>query len=247
MYPKIHSNAIFVADAHYNPCGRLDLIPFLQQVLDERPPQLFLLGDISDLLIGAFSYTIEQNKRLIDLINAIAKSGVEVWYFEGNHDFMLDGVFESGVNVVAKSEQPKIFIYNDQKVALLHGDYSVELRYEIYAKVIRSKAGLMVVNLLSLNFLGNWLLKKIQKDLMHKKLDFVIENFFEKRKSVVEQFGANADVVIEGHFHQDVCDNFEYVYYQNLPAFAREKSFARVQSSQKNLHLKIGKSEGRFE
>ena len=160
-----------------------------------------------------------------------------MWYFEGNHDFMLDDVFVKEVNVVTKLSQPKLFDLNGKKAALLHGDYSVELRYEIYAKVIRSKAGLALVNLLTLNFLNNWLLKKLELDLMDKKLDYKIENFLDKRKSKLEKIFINADIVIEGHFHQDISTNFGSVYYRNLPAFACVKSFAKVQSTQNCVSL----------
>lgn len=235
MFPKILPNAVFVADAHYNPLGRLDLIEFLEAVLHSKPPQLFLLGDISDLLIGVFKYCVDQNKTLIDLINRIAKSGVEVWYFEGNHDFMLEGVFCDKVNIV--SSQPKIFDLEGKKVALLHGDYGVDLSYTIYAKVIRSRAVVAIANIVSFNFLNSWVLKKIQKDQMKKRQDYKIENFFDKRKGVVETIAKSADVVVEGHFHQDISETANGIYYRNLPAFACGKSFARVQSSHNSAKI----------
>lgn len=236
--PLIRVGAIFVADSHYNPLGREEIEPFLRWVLEQKPPQLFLLGDIFDLLIGAFGYTVRQNSTLISLINEIARSGVEVWFFEGNHDFMLDDVFDKSVHIINKLDQPKEFELDGKKAVLLHGDYSVELRYEIYAKLIRSKIGIFLAHIFTLNFVNNWFLKLFEKKLISKNLCYEIANFQTKRRDKLKKMQINADILIEGHFHQDLSFDFDFVHYRNLPSFACGKSFVEVQSTDFGAVLK---------
>jgi len=60
----IKNGAIFIADVHYN-CNRKELIRLLDDFIQNPPPQLFLAGDIFDLLIGSFAYLAQINNDVI--------------------------------------------------------------------------------------------------------------------------------------------------------------------------------------
>ncbi|MDR2151826.1 MAG: hypothetical protein LBO72_03300 [Helicobacteraceae bacterium] len=239
--PDIAEGAIFIADSHYNPLGRTEVLTLLEAIAngEVRTRQLFLMGDISDLLIGKFAYSKERNRALIEAIDRIAASGIETWYFEGNHDFMLRGVFDPTVNIVAKGDQPKPFMFENKRVWLLHGDFRVELRYAIYAMFMRTRIGLWLTHALSLNFWDNRLLKSLEKRLFDKRLRYDIPDFKSRRVRQISDVICSADVTIEGHFHQNCRFNVresalsaQRRLYCNIASFACEKSFLRIQSEE---------------
>jgi UDP-2,3-diacylglucosamine hydrolase len=49
---------------------------------------VFLVGDIFDLWIGKHDYFVSRFKPIVDAIAELVRAGVEVHYFEGNHDLI---------------------------------------------------------------------------------------------------------------------------------------------------------------
>ncbi|MDR0664475.1 MAG: hypothetical protein LBF86_02990 [Helicobacteraceae bacterium] len=241
-----------MADSHYNPLGRTEVLAPLEAIArgDIQTRQLFLMGDISDLLIGKLAYSKERNKALIEAINKIAASGVETWYFEGNHDFMLRGALDRAIHIVEKRDQPKPFNFEGYRVWLLHGDFRVELRYAIYAAFMRTTIGLWLTHFFSLNFWDNRLLKSIERRQFTKRLKYDIPNFKRRRFQKIGDLICSADVTIEGHFHQNCRFSSREnpfaprncVYY-NIASFACEKSFLRIQSNKEGVVLREEKLE----
>ena len=119
MSLEIKEGAIFSADAHES-SQRDFFFQFLLHVKINKPTQLFLMGDMFDLLVGSVGYGVAKYQRYIELINAIALD-TEVFYFEGNHDFDLGKLFQR-VKVIPLEQQPLLFILPDGKNCLLsHG------------------------------------------------------------------------------------------------------------------------------
>ncbi len=96
------------------------LILFLKDHLTSGD-RLFLLGDVFDLLIS--SKRIFQN-RYKDLFQALASLGersVEIYYFEGNHDFHLSGLFEKCPHITVLKGDLE-FEWNKKRFYFSHGD-----------------------------------------------------------------------------------------------------------------------------
>ena len=226
----IKEGAFFIADAHTNK-NRDILYEFLSQIKrgDLKPSQLFLMGDIFDLLIGGVKYTQYINKKYIDLINEISQK-IEIFYLEGNHDFNLKKLFPN-VMVFSYSEQPILFSMSDKKVMLLHGDKATSLIYSLYVFIIRSKPILSFISLCD-NFGNGFISKKIINSQYNKKICNKINNFKNIIFNRVEKLSTTQiDIILEGHFHQDMKlklkKNKKYI---NIPSFACNKSFIIVQS-----------------
>lgn len=102
--------AWFVSDIHINDMHdekAKTLLAFLHSLKTERPcTHLFLVGDIFDLWIGDHQYFVKRFQPLINQIQRLVNEGVEVHYFEGNHDLYLKGFWENkmGVHVHAEAE-----------------------------------------------------------------------------------------------------------------------------------------------
>jgi len=203
---ELKSGAIFIADAHYPNHGR-EFLTLLQNIQSGKikTPQLILMGDIFDLLVGTSSYLKDKFKTEIALIDSIAKN-IEVIYIEGNHDFYLKPLFKN-VKIIPIEQQPLIMQSQNQTIALSHGDkYCMSLSYKIYAKAIR--------NPIILKFIPQVYAKNKLQSMQNKKICKEIKNFEAKAKNIVENY--NANLIIEGHYHQGVTvDN-----YISLPSFA---------------------------
>jgi UDP-2,3-diacylglucosamine hydrolase len=203
---ELKTGALFIADAHYPNHGK-EFLTLLQNIEcgKIKTPQLILMGDIFDLLVGSSKYLKEKFKTEITLIDNIAKK-IEVIYIEGNHDFNLRPLFKN-VLVIPIQQQPLLMHHNKQTIALSHGDkYCMRLSYKIYTKTIRNP---LVLKLIPDSYAKN----KLQS-MQRKKICKKIKNFKSLAKKIAKNY--TADLIIEGHYHQGVIiDN-----YISLPSFA---------------------------
>jgi UDP-2,3-diacylglucosamine hydrolase len=207
---SIQEQAIFIADSHYPHHGD-DFLTLLKKLEsgEIQTPQLFLMGDNFDLLFGHNEYIQTFSKDVITLLQTLSKN-LEIHYFEGNHDFCLKDLFPD-IQVYSREDQPIMFKHNNKQVAMSHGDkYATGFGYDLYCKVLRSQK--------TLTFLKPF--EKVIIDHRMKKLSqkHICFNFvgFEKRVNQILEHYSEADLVIEGHFHQ--CKTVGK--YVSLPSLA---------------------------
>jgi UDP-2,3-diacylglucosamine hydrolase len=236
---EIKENAIFIADSHY--CKKREkFLDFISFLISEPPPQLFLMGDIFELLFGNITVSVE-NKLNILLINKIKELSqiTKIFYFEGNHDFNLKEIFEDSPNIVIFNifEQPQIFDFNKQKVYLAHGDNLQEGFYFYYRRIITNKFVLEFLD--AINF-KNRIFSRIEKSKARKTLDEICHEIPNFKKKIAKKFSFknNFDAVIEGHYHQNKHFVLKSIKYYNLPSFVCEGFYSVVKSDSKN-HISL--------
>ncbi|NPA82124.1 MAG: UDP-2,3-diacylglucosamine diphosphatase [Epsilonproteobacteria bacterium] len=220
MFPKIEEGALFVADAHLNE-NRDDFYRFLL-FLEKgalAPSQLFLLGDIFDLLSFKIDYTKKLFLREIMLLRKLSKR-FDIFYFEGNHDFLLKPLFKR-MRVYSIKEQPVFFEYRDKLVAISHGDVFEGRSYMLYSKIIRNPYLLDFLNFID-KIGGYFLSKRILKNQALKNPCRKIENFEEFIAKRVHRY-KKADLVVEGHHHQNKSFKIGDMEYVNLSSFACDR------------------------
>ncbi len=192
----IQENALFIADSHYPHHGDafLDLLKKLER-REVKTSQLFLMGDNFDLLFGYNDYIQTFSSEAISLLQTLSKK-LEIHYFEGNHDFCLNKLFPD-IKVYSREEQPKMFKLGEKKVAISHGDkYVTGFGYDLYCKIIRNKT--------TLTFLKPFekaIIDHRMKKLSQKHICFTFHGFEKRVEEILEHY-TEADMVIEGHFHQ---------------------------------------------
>lgn len=223
----LKNGALFIADAHYTH-ERRALVSFLKEIIENPPPQIFLVGDIFHLMIGDYPFLATYNQELIDAINRLAQKS-ELYLFEGNHDFLLKGVFSLGATIVKKLELGEVVI--------AHGDLPSEDKgYSFYSNCIRNAYILKLLHFFSFNFLTHWIFRHfLRKD---KEMCLPIENF-EKIAQKRVTFYPDKKVVIEGHYHQNkmiVTDNIKYF---NLPAFSCNNKYVILKLAQGNIEFDV--------
>ncbi|WP_257396557.1 UDP-2,3-diacylglucosamine diphosphatase [Campylobacter lari] len=218
----IKENAIFIADAHENE-NRSGFWDFLQALKDKKiqTPQLFLMGDIFDLLIYEVKATHDFAKAYVDLLEELAGE-IEIIYLEGNHDFNLAKFFKK-VKVVNIKQQPLPCEFQDKTlVKLAHGDIFLKPFLQFFLKSLRNHYLLIFLNFLNV-VSKEKITRKILKNQHKKQLIRKIPHFVTFMKERIKHY--DVKFIIEGHYHQDVFLEFESIKYLNLPTFAYKESF----------------------
>lgn len=138
------TQAYFVSDIHLKTSTESNsekLLLFLHSLGSaERPcTHLFLVGDIFDLWIHDHSYFVEKFKKVVDAIKELVARGIEVHYFEGNHDLHLVNFWQQEVGVKVH-EGPEFFNLSDKVIRVEHGDFMNpdDKAYLRLRKVLRS-------------------------------------------------------------------------------------------------------------
>lgn len=226
----LHEGALLVADAHCAP-WRTPFIDFLKSLESGQitTPQLILMGDVFDLLFGPIPETVRMNREGIEIINRLSEQ-IEIVYLEGNHDFALSKVFPN-VKVIARSAQPWMARFEERTVALSHGDLHMGTGYDVYTALIRNRWILGCLNLIDRagnGFIVRWL----EKMMRRKNHCRTIEGF---ETVIAERLKGRdyrpADLLIEGHFHQNRGMELPEMAYFNLAAFACNERYFSVQST----------------
>lgn len=121
------ADAWFVSDIHIESMedekARV-FLAFLNTLGNLRPAShLFLVGDIFDLWVGPHHYFQQRFEPIIRRIKEIVDNGVEVHYFEGNHDLHLKKFWEESVGVKVHPG-PEYFKVHGKTLRVEHGDQS---------------------------------------------------------------------------------------------------------------------------
>lgn len=219
MFVNLYDGAIFVSDSHYNEKNQEFLI-FLQKLKNKelKTKQLFLMGDMFDFISQESSYFIKKNIKIIKLINELSKT-IQIIYLEGNHDYNIKSLFKD-VLVVKREYQPLIALYENEKIALSHGDKNISKSYEFYCKVVRNHKILLFINMLDFK---NFISKRVYYKLIGKKNCEKFGDFGELAKQRVKYVDEN--IVVEGHFHQGTQYIFGDKRYINIPSLCCSEEF----------------------
>jgi UDP-2,3-diacylglucosamine hydrolase len=115
------TKAYFLSDLHLSSpddANAQTLIKFLRSF---DGTHLFLMGDIFDLWIGDHRYFCEKWADVVGEIYRLHQRGVEVHYFEGNHDLYLRLYFGNQLGFKVQSA-PTLLRVGTWQLRLEHGD-----------------------------------------------------------------------------------------------------------------------------
>jgi len=220
VVPTIKEHALFIADAHYPHHGDT-FLTLLKKIETQtlKTPQLFLMGDIFDLLFGYNNYIKTFSQEGIALLNRLSTK-LEIIYLEGNHDFCLKEIFPN-IKVYSRAEQPIQFQLNNQDVYLSHGDkYKTGLGYNLYSKILRNRTTLTLLKPFEKQIIDHRI-----KKLKAKKICGTFKGY-QKRFDAIRSHYPKDSLIIEGHFHQGLV----HENYISLPSLACQSSVAVVKN-----------------
>ena len=119
------TTALFVSDIHITgpdcPRGRL-FESFLRSIKGGRDiSHLYLLGDIFDLWVADHDYFVDRYRDIIGEIRRLRAEGVELSYFEGNHDLHLRSFWGDRLGLVVHAG-PAYVRHGAKMLRIEHGD-----------------------------------------------------------------------------------------------------------------------------
>ncbi len=196
----------FVSDLHFganpqrcHPNREAKFREFLE-TLPGRASHLYILGDLFEFWLEYREYVPKRHFAVLAGLEALARSGVQVHYLSGNHDFSLGRFFEDqlGLHTHAGSVEAEL---QGKKCLLLHGDgmAASDWKQRLAKKVMTHPASLFTYKLLHPD-LGMSLARGVSgasrasHDNRPRKLD-------EYEKKARTLLGRGIDIVMHGHTH----------------------------------------------
>ncbi len=134
------------------------LLNFLKHPKVKSSTDIFLLGDIFDLMVGSHKKYLEIYRDYFILLKELSQSNIKIYYFEGNHDFNLKNLFSHASIKINYYKKKHSFLFNNKTFLISHGDdlsYD-SLLYKAYSTFVRSSFG----ELLADKIVPFWLLQK---------------------------------------------------------------------------------------
>ncbi len=229
--------AVFIADAHLDGSksdGYRHLLSFLDSIKG-NVDELFILGDFFDFWVASNNSVYRAFSDIVEKLLEMRRGGMNVSFFEGNHDYFMSDYFEPrGIRVF--SDDATITM-DGKKLFLSHGD-TVNTPTKSYLALRR----LLKSNLIyrAQKRVPHRLLWAISRVISGTSRNYGCEapssNELPEEVSIfaMEKFEQGVDAVILGHFHtplfkQTVIDgslktfailgdwinNYTYLLYEN--------------------------------
>ncbi len=220
-------------------------ISFLNHEKLHNVEEIYLLGDIFDLMIGGHIEYLTQFKKIFDKINELIKKNVKFHYFEGNHDFHVEKLFKGFIKL--NNLNPELFIVHRKEYfseienslyRFSHGD-DIELgnfSYKVYKKIITCSPLRFVANYIMpfslLNAIGERASKasrqrNITRYTSNDSNELIKEKF--REASEVSFKEKNFDYIFCGHSHVSESYNSPSGFsYFNVGYFPVQQQFLIV-------------------
>lgn len=210
--------AWFISDLHLKDINERSGNVLLRFLLSlerrERPvSHVFLLGDIFDLWVGDSSYFYEKYRPIVDCLTRMKRQGIEIHYFEGNHDVHVVQFWEGRFNIPVWTDA-KYFQLGDKLLRLEHGDLinPEDKKYLKYRAFVRQDYMERLAQVLPgrlLDFIGDRASRKSRKHSSRYREDRENElRQMIRRHAERSLKEAPFDVIITGHMH--IVDDYEF-------------------------------------
>lgn len=201
------------------------LMDFFRHPLVKNSHIIFLLGDIFDLMCGDHPEYLERYNQIFQEIKTKCLSGVEIYYFEGNHDLHLEKVFQrlfknedmSNLKLINGSVTLNI---NNEKMLFTHGDeYDYDNdSYQTYKKYVTGNFIKFIANyIMPLKLLDYIGIKAANNSRKRGQKKFNEDLVRSKIRRGVELLNHGEQVIIGGHSH--IKDEYKFntsqLYFNN--------------------------------
>lgn len=199
--------AYFISDLHLGaryrgmpPERETWLLRFLREDA-ARASHLFILGDLFEFWMEYGSYVPKGHFRVLAALEALARSGVEVHYLAGNHDFNLGSFFRDQIGLRVHADEVRLDLQG-KRLLLLHGDglAASDGRYRFMKKVFRHPLSNFLFRLLHPDW-GMGLahgLSGLSRD-QHKNRPRKMDEYEAAGRALLAK--GDCDIVMHGHTH----------------------------------------------
>lgn len=210
------TKAIFISDVHLGSTSEPKFIlflDFLKSLSAKNITHLFLMGDIFDLWVADQDYFIEKYKSVIFEIQKLKAQGVEIHFFEGNHDLHLTKFWQEELDLIVHKNATHIHL-GEVKFRLEHGD-EIDQEDKGYL-FLRWFLRTPVMSFVAHSLPGAWI-KWIGEKASHSSREYTTHTKSITESGAIEKIRKhaehylpkdNADYLISGHLH--VRDDYTF-------------------------------------
>lgn len=213
--------AWFISDLHLkdiNERSSVVLLRFLHSLINKERPatHLFFLGDIFDLWVSDSPVFIRKFQAIVDAIVTLKRMGVEVYYFEGNHDIHVKHFWQDQLQIPT-FDNIQVMDVGPYKIRMEHGDFInpaevnyLRLRGFLRSTVMEKLAPYLAGHALEAfgNFASRMSRKRssAQRERNYENLRAMIRTYAEKAAADAD---ADFDLILTGHMH--VQDDYSFI------------------------------------
>ena len=196
---------VFIADAHLrNPEDEnyRKMLLFLAG-LRGTTETLFILGDLFEFWIGYRRVPFAHYFPVLEQLRHIAESGIDIVYFEGNHDFHMGPYFKEILKATIY-RGPAIINLDGKRVYLCHGDQinSRDIGYRLLRFVMHNPLSGALVPVIPAGAVSSL---AVRMSRASKQIRQVRKTRWDGltilRQFAVARFNEGCNIVITGHFH----------------------------------------------
>ena len=233
---------IFVSDAHFrgqNPGEMESFIRFMDSE-QQRMERLVILGDLFEFLFGfkrtskEESFPFSEYLPVLEQLQELYRRGIRITYFEGNHDFYLDGFFSEhfGMDVEVHPEGWEEWL-GKKRAFVAHGDLSNpnQWTYRILRRILKNRWTYGLIQ-----FGGPPLIRRVAQRMSEMSYQRSHEGVLPHplpafRTFAHRKFLEGCEIVILGHSHfpeeaEEWIDGRRCLYF-NVGDWAIHRSFLR--------------------
>lgn len=165
-----------------------------------------MVGDIFDFWISDHLYFIEKFSDIVEQIDRAVQKGIEVHYFEGNHDLHLERYWERKVGVKVH-KAPTYLEIGEKTVRVEHGDLidPDDKGYLFLKSVLQTSAVKFMADNIHeklVSFIGENASKASRKYTTHQKTTTEENSRTKHRKYAHKSYREREfDLMVSGHIH----------------------------------------------
>ncbi len=206
-------HAIFIADAHLkNPCDEnyrllLDFLGNLPTGVD----RLFIMGDFFEFWLGDSPAPFPHYAPVLEKLKSLTDRGVELFLFEGNHDFHLGRYFSTNFGARVFPDTTEM-VMDNRRIFLGHGDLinGNDRSYLILRAIFRSPLTRLLTRIIP-SWIPAWIAVRLGKHSKGKHKNAPSRWDYPRliREFTAERFSAGYDVVVTAHFHCPMLEESE--------------------------------------
>ncbi|HMK75258.1 MAG TPA: UDP-2,3-diacylglucosamine diphosphatase [Thermodesulfobacteriota bacterium] len=234
---------IFVSDAHFTGRDPESMEAFLGFLDSEKNQigRLVILGDFFEFFFGFKKFFItEQSSAFTDYLpvfnklQSLCREGIQIKYFEGNHDFFLRSFFSEQFGM-------EVEVYPDgceerlggKRVFIAHGDLSnpKQWAYRTFRRILKNPVTYRLIQVAGPR-ISRWVARKLS-DMSYEKYHNDVQPASPPAFKVFahQKFLEGFEIVILGHSHfpeevEEWIDGRRCLYY-NAGDWMVHRSFLR--------------------
>jgi len=200
----ISDNHFMMDDNDEEKARRKKLFAIFKKIKQNKTGTLIIGGDFFDFWFET-NYAVPNGyQNIIKELIAVKKSGVDIHYIAGNHDYWDFGYLSKTTDLIFHKKDLE-FNYNNQKILITHGDGLLknDYGYRFMKKIIRSKLFIYLFKLFPPH-ISFKLANKLSRSSSHynhndKFINTIIEDVSNYAK---DKWANNINIVMVGHYHQ---------------------------------------------